>query len=77
MANKEFSTVCQTIEFCNNIRKYWIYGLFFRQIKNVTISDTDCTYFLFLGVIFSKTGFSLLILTLHIYVVINIISMII
>ena len=42
MANKEVSTVYQTIDFSNNMRIYWIHGLFIRQIKNVTISDTDC-----------------------------------
>ena len=42
MVNKEFSTVYQTIDLCNNIRTYWIYGLFFRQIENVTISNTEC-----------------------------------
>ena len=43
MANKEFNNVYQTIDFCNNIRTYCLYALFFRQIKIVVITDTDCS----------------------------------
>ena len=43
MANKEFSNVYQTRGFCNNIRTYCLYALFFRQIKIVVITDTDCS----------------------------------
>ena len=43
MANKEFSNVYHTIDFCNNIRTYRLYALFFRQIKIVVITDTDCS----------------------------------
>ena len=44
MANKNFGYVYQTIDFCNNIRTYCLYALFFRQIKIVVIIDTDCNY---------------------------------
>ena len=30
------------ISGCNNIKTYCLYALFFRQIKNVLITDTDC-----------------------------------
>ena len=43
MANIDFSNVYQTIDFCNNIRIYCLYALFFRQIKIVVITDTDCS----------------------------------
>ena len=42
MANKKFSIVYQTIDFYSNIRTYYLYALFFRQIKIVFITNTDC-----------------------------------
>ena len=42
MANKEFSNVYQIVDFCNNIRTYCFYVLFFRQLKIVVVTETDC-----------------------------------
>ena len=42
MANKEFSNVYLTIAFCNSMRTYYLYALFFRQIKTVVITDASC-----------------------------------
>ena len=41
MAHKESSNVYQN-GFCNNISIYCLYSQKIRQIKNVTIMDTDC-----------------------------------
>ena len=43
MANKEFSNVYQSIDFCNNIKTYCLYALFFRHLKIAVITDTDCS----------------------------------
>ena len=39
MANIEFNNIYQAIDFCNNIKTYCLYELFFRQIKIVV---TNC-----------------------------------
>ena len=42
MVKKENSNVYKTKGFCNNLSKYCLESRIFWQIKNVTITDTDC-----------------------------------
>ena len=42
MANKEYSTVYQSKDFCNKASAYCLYCRLFRQMNIVTIVDTDC-----------------------------------
>ena len=41
----------------NNISTYCLYSLFFRQIENVAITDTDCSRFNMKVVLYYEPGF--------------------